>query len=147
MASDNYFPVSFHFKVVFKGVGDSDGDIRFSEVSGLTAEIGTEELLVGGENRFPYSLPIRPKYPTLVCKRAMVTDSKLIGWFKDAVENFSFKPVDVQVYLLDEQHQTLVSWVCVQAYPVKWVISDFKAQENALAVETIELKYQYFRRL
>jgi hypothetical protein len=36
--------------------------------------------------------------------------------------------------------------VFIQAYPVKWVISDLRALENALAVETIELSYQYYRR-
>jgi phage tail-like protein len=147
MPSNNFLPVSFHFKVQFQGVGDPDVDIRFQEVGGLTAEIGTEDLPVGGENRFTYRLPTRPKYGNLILKRALLTDSKLIDWFRQAVENFSFQPADAQVFLLDEQHQTLASWSFVQTYPVKWVISDLRAQENALAVETIELAYQYYRRV
>jgi phage tail-like protein len=141
-----YPPVSFFFKVEFQGVGQGDADLRFQEVSGLTAEIAVEELPVGGENRFTYRLPSRAKYANLILKRGMLNDSGLIDWFKNAVENFSFSPVDVHVFLLNEQHQVNASWVFVQAYPVKWVISDLKALENAVAVETIELAYQYYRR-
>jgi len=141
-----YPPVSFHFKVEFQGIGKKDGDTRFQQVSGLSAEIGIEELPVGGENRFTYRLPSRAKYGNLVLKRGMLNDSGLIDWFKDAIENFSFSPADVHVFLLNEEHQVSASWVFVEAYPVKWVISELKALENALAVETIELAYQYYRR-
>lgn len=141
-----YPPVGFHFKVEFPGVGTADADSRFQEVSGLTAEITTEELVVGGENRFTYRLPVRAKYSNLVLKRGMLKDSGLVGWFRNAVEAFQFKPVDVNVYLLNEKHEVSASWVFIQAYPVKWVVSDFKASENALVIESIELAYQYFRR-
>ena len=140
-----YPPVGFHFEVHFFGIGGDD-DSQFQEVSGLTAEIGVEELTVGGENKFTYRLPSRSKYSNLILKRGMLKDSQLIDWFTDAIENFTFKPVDVSVYLLDENHQVLTSWDFIQAYPVKWSISDFKALENALVVETIELAYQYFKR-
>ena len=140
-----YPPVGFHFKVEFPGVG-SEGDTRFQEVSGLTAEIGTEELQVGGENRFTYRLPTRAKYNNLVLKRGMLKDSNLISWFTNAIENFEFKPSDVNVFLLNEKHEISVSWIFMQAFPVKWVISDLKAQDNSLVIETIELAYQYFRR-
>ena len=143
----NYYPpVSFHFKVEFNGVGKGDSDTRFQEVSGLNAQIGTEEVPVGGENRFTYRLPSRAKFGNLVLKRGMLSDSGLIDWFKHAIEDFDFSPVDVQVSLLNENHETTASWIFLQAYPVKWVISDLKALENALAVETIELAYQYYRR-
>jgi len=143
-----YPPVGFHFKVEFPGVGsrDEDNDTRFQEVSGLTAEITTEELLVGGENRFAYRLPTRAKYGNLILKRGMLKSSQLISWITDAIEHFIFKPLNVSVYLLDEEHNIMSTWVFMQAYPVKWVTSDFKAQDNSLVIETIELVYQYFTR-
>lgn len=140
-----YPPVGFHFEVHFFGIGGED-DSQFQEVSGLTAEIGVEELQVGGENKFTYRLPTRAKYNNLVLKRGMLKDSALIDWFRNAIENFEFKPADLSIHLLDENHQVLTSWDFIQAYPVKWSISDFKALENSLVVETIELAYQYFKR-
>ena len=141
-----YPPVGFHFRVEFPGIGSGDSDTRFQEVSGLTAELGLEELQVGGENRFSYRLRTIAKYSNLVLKRGMLKDSGLISWFTKAIQEFDFKPVDVSVYLLNEQHEISASWVFMQAYPVKWVISDFKAQDNSIVVETIELCYQFFQR-
>ncbi len=146
MASNYYPPVSFFFKVEFQGIGQRDGDTRFQQVSGLGAEIGIEELPVGGENRFAYRLPSRAKYRNLVLKRGMLNDSALVDWFKKAIEDFSFAPADVHVSLLNEDHQVSASWVFVQAYPVKWEVSDLDAMQNAVAVEKIELAYQYYRR-
>ena len=140
-----YPPVGFHFAVRFSGVG-GDGDTDFQEVSGLTAEITVEELTVGGENRFTYRLPNRAKYSNLILKRGMLKDSKLISWLTDAIEHFKFKPADLKVDLLNEDNQVLTSWNFIQAYPVKWAVSDFKAMENSLVVETVELAYQYFVR-
>lgn len=147
MAANSYpynLPVSFHFKVDF-GAG-YDHDVMFQEVGGLTAEIGVEEVAVGGENLFAYRLPTRIKYSNLILKRGMMLDSKLISWFKNAVEQFRFSPTDISVYLLNEQHTPISSWEFIQAYPVKWVISDFNATGNTLVIETIELAYQYFKR-
>ena len=138
-------PVGFHFKVNIAGKG-SENDIRFQEVGGLTAEMSVEELVAGGENMFAYRLPVRAKYNNLVLKRGMIRNSKLIEWFRNAIENFMFEPADVSVHLLNEKNEVLTSWEVVQAYPVKWVISDFNANGNSLVIETIELAYQYFQR-
>ena len=143
-----YPPVGFHFRVEFDGMvsKDDDTEIRFQEVSGLTAEIGTEELQVGGENRFSYRLPTRAKFGNLILKRGMLKNSVLVNWITDAIENFKFKPVNVTVHLLDTEHNPLSTWTFIKAYPVKWVTSDLKAQDNSLVIETIELVYQYFVR-
>ncbi len=140
-----YPPVGFHFKVEFSNAPNKS-DICFQEVGGLTAELGVEQLPVGGENRFTFRLPSKASYQNLVLKRGYLTDSKLIKWIQDAIENFSFKPADITVSLLNEKNEPSASWEFIQAYPVKWVISDFKASENSLVVETIELVYQYFRK-
>ena len=142
-----YPPVGFHFKGEFTLDGVQETDTRFQEVSGLTAELGIEEITEGGENRFLHRLPTRAKYSNLVLKRGMLHDSKLIQWFQDAVESFTFEPVDVLVTLLNENNEPLAGWSFVNAWPVKWTTSDFKAQEGAIVVETIELAYNYFTRV
>lgn len=140
-------PRSFHFSVEFQGVsGLKSNDVKFQDVSGLIAELGVEEIKSGGENRFSHRLPTRARYQNLVLKRGMLTDSGLIKWFTDAVENFSFTPATIVIKLLDPDHQPLQSWTFIKAWPVKWSISEFKANENTVVVEAIELAYQYFRR-
>ena len=141
-------PVGFHFRVEFSLSGMTDRDNRFQEVSGLSAELGSEELQEGGENRFVHRLPTLPKYGNLTLKRGLLTDSGLVQWCRDAIENFSFAPTTVNVTLLNEKHDPLgPTYSFVRAWPVKWAVSDFKAQENGLVVETLELSYQYFTRI
>jgi len=146
-------PAGFHFKVELTGVaGMGDTEQRFQEVSGLSFEIETEILREGGENRFEYKLPKRAKYPNLVLKRGLLPGTAFLDWFKSAMETYftvalyEFKPADISITLLDEADQPLAIWNVKQAYPLKWSVSDFKATDNSLVIETIELAYQYFER-
>ncbi len=139
-----YPPVSFHFKVEFNGISSQDKDVQFQSVSGLSVDIETEEFAEGGENRFKHKFPVRSKFPNLVLKRGMVTDSQLIKWCRDAIESFDFAPVDLTVKLLNENHEPLVTWNVVHAYPIKWDVAELNAEQSKVTIETIELAYNYF---
>lgn len=144
--SRQYPPAGFHFRVEFFLDGASPAaEIQFQEVAGLNKEMTTEEFIEGGENRFVYRFPKGGKYPNLILKRGMVTDSKVMDWVRNAIDHFDFKPVDVTVTLLNPEHQPLVTWNFIKCWPVKWSTSDLKAQENAAVIETLELSYQLFR--
>lgn len=142
-----YPPVAFHFKVDIEGITEGGPDIRFQEVSGINASVGEFTYSEGGENRYIHRLPNRVSYEKLVLKRGMLVGSKLISWFKDAIEAFDFSPKEVVVTLLNPDHEPLEAWSFVSAYPVSWKISSFNAQNNEIVTETIELAFQYFTRL
>ena len=139
-----YPPVAFHFKVEIGLDGLHENDVRFQEVSGLSRELGVEQVAEGGENRFEHRLPARGKFGNLVLKRGLLTESGVISWIRDAIENFEFKPADVLVSLMDEEHNPLASWSFVAAWPVKWSLGAFDAKKNEVVVETLELAYRYF---
>jgi hypothetical protein len=108
--------------VEFQLPGARDGDARFQEVAGLGAELGLEEVVEGGENRFSHRC-------------------------RNGIENFDFAPTTVNVTLLNENHEPLAeTYSFIRAWPVKWSVSDFKAQENGLVIETLELAFNYFTR-
>ena len=93
MANSKYSLVpAFHFKVTFEGIGASDIDTRFSEVSGLSATLNTKELTEAGQNTITYRLPERSVFSNLVLKRGLPSDnsSVLSEWVKDAIYNFDF---------------------------------------------------------
>jgi len=142
----NYYPpVAFHFRVNFdSGATSNEGDARFQSVAGLSVEMETETVKEGGENRFVHTLPVRAKYPNLVLKRGMLTGSELVKWFLENFNNVEVSPADLQVVLLNEEHDPLMTWKIKHAIPVKWNVSDFNAEENKLVVETLELAYQFF---
>lgn len=156
-----YPPVSFFFEVIFLGQSP-DGTVlaqevvetRFQSVTGLSVDMQTETLKEGGENRFEHILPIRTKYDPLVLKRGMVKDSKLVDWFKEALLNFEIQPMDLLVHLLHvkrsdpqqspEGTEPLMSWKVINAWPKKWSVSEFNAEQSAIAIETLEMNYSYF---
>lgn len=145
MASTIYPPVSFHFRVEFQGIpGLKQQDGFFQEVTGLSRELETEQVKSGGENRFTYKLPTRAQYPNLVLKRGLFLDSGLLTWVNDAIYNLDIKPATVLVTLLNDKHEPLQTYQCVNAWPQKWSVADFNAQESRIMVETMELFYQYF---
>jgi phage tail-like protein len=136
----------FHFSVSFIELfqGGAAADLRFLEVSGLSAELITEELAAGGENGFVYKIPVRTKFPNLVLKRGLSqAPSKLTKWAEDAIYNFEIRPITVLVTLLNDMHLPVSAWSFKNAYPVKIAVSDFNAQSNSIAIESIELVYQF----
>ncbi|BAV05981.1 hypothetical protein FLA_1996 [Filimonas lacunae] len=122
------------------------GEGMFQEVSGLNATLGTEELKEGGVNLYTTRLPGRAKYDNLVLKRGLLVGSPLTTWVFDALQNFLIDPQPVQVRLIDEQKKPIVTWSIKNAYPVAIKTDPFRAMDNALAIESLELAYTYFTR-
>jgi phage tail-like protein len=138
-------PVGFHFRVEVLGLTPVADDLRFVEVGGLALEVATEEVPEGGENRFVQRYPGRAKYGDLVLKRGLLKDSEVWSWARLCIEDLDVSPKDVNVTLLNPEHEPLMTWHLVGAYPVKWSVSDLSATANAFVVETLTLAYRHFR--
>lgn len=149
-SSAYYPPPSFYFRLSFSGIS-GQGDAGFQEASGLGADTEVQEVVSGGENRFKYKLPKQTKYGNLVLKRGlMTTKSGLAQWCQDMIFSDLGTPVQpksIMLFLLNADNKPVMTWSFVNAYPVKWRLSDFKSQENALAIETIEFAYNYFKKV
>ncbi|TBO41066.1 phage tail protein [Pedobacter kyonggii] len=141
-------PVGFHFLLQIEGLSyDGVDDIGFTDATGLESSIATEEYKEGGENRFAHKLPTAITYSNLTLKRGLLFNSKAMQWFKECVESFTFSPKDITLILLNDEHQPLQAWNFVNAYPIRWSIEGFNAQQNGLVIESIEFAHQYFRRV
>lgn len=139
-----YPPVGFYFKVEVLDVTPNDLDVRFSEVGGLSVELVTEEMPEGGENRFVQRYPVRAKYADLVLKRGLLKDSAVLDWARGCIEDLQIETKDIDVKLLDENGDPLMTWHVVGAYPTRWSISDLNASANAIVVESMQFAYRYF---
>jgi phage tail-like protein len=86
----------------------------------------------------------------LVLKRGLVADSNLVKWCMDAMLNFDIQPLNLLVilsHISDQKAKTvepLMTWKVINAWPKKWSVSDLDAEKSAIAIETLELNYQYF---
>jgi phage tail-like protein len=142
-----YPPVGFYFKLSITGVSSSL-DFAFQEVSGITSEMGMEEITEGGENRFKYKVPTGTKYGNLIVKRGLVTNnSQLATWCSKTIGSDLSDAITtktINVTLMNQNSQPLMTWNFMNAWPVKWSVSDFKSMEGEIVVESIEFAYTYF---
>ncbi|HEX5793374.1 MAG TPA: phage tail protein [Rheinheimera sp.] len=150
MTEQTQYPLAaFYFRVKFAATGDS-ADTAFQEVSGIGAQLETEEVTEGGENRFVHRLPKTVKYSNLVLKRGIADiNSQLVKWclkvFEQGLDS-AITPMTMMVELLDSAGQPARSWSFVNAWPVSWQVEAFNAAKNEVAIEKLEFSYQYMTR-
>jgi|SRR5690606_20748424 len=135
----------FHFLVTFGISPKLNTDARFQSVDGLKVEVTMETYREGGENRFIHQLPVRNNFSDLVLKRGLTPHSEITAWCGEAIQNFHYKPVNLLISLLNEQHEPAFSWQVINAIPSKLEIAGLDAEQNQIVIETLTLKYQYFK--
>jgi phage tail-like protein len=113
----------------------------FSEFSGLQAEVDVLEWPEGGCNDYIHKLPGRVKFTNVSLKRGVAYTDELWLWFEQVINGkVTRKNVSVVIYSAD--HTEVKRWNFSRAYPVKWVGPAFKASENAISIETLELAHE-----
>ena len=145
MADFSVPAVGFHFTVLFELFPQFPQDIRFQEVSGLSVNIEMDTWEEGGENRFVHSLPKNSKFSDLTLKRGKFLGSGILHWFNNAILNQEYKPTNLMVSLLDENHLPLYNWYVVNALPKSIQVGSFNAMEGSLVIETMTLSYHYYK--
>lgn len=138
-------PVAYSFEVRIPGFSN-EGECSFRDVGGLVVKLGLETINEGGVNDYAHKFPGRAGYNELVFKRGILTGSQFFTWINDAVRNFTFKPKQIYISLIDDQKTPVIRWRVENAFPIGIEIAEFKAMENSLAIETLTVAYDYFVR-
>jgi len=146
----DYPPSAFYFKVVF-GATLGMADTSFQDVSGISSEVTTEDVIEGGENRFVHKLPKGITHSNLELKRGIASmTSPLVVWCRSVMEMDFIVPVMAQpigVYLMNENQIPIRAWTFANAFPVKWEVESFNSTKNEVAIEKIVLSYTYSKRI
>lgn len=123
-----------------------DPDVRFQSVSGLDVQLDTENVKEGGENRFEHVLPGRTKYSDLSLKRGLLlpSQSAVAQWCLDAFQRLEVLPINLTVTLLNENHEPLLEWKVIHAWPKSWKFNELNAEKGEVFIETLELNYNRF---
>ena len=158
-ADYTYQTVGFHFAVSFNNISGFDTiDARFQSVSGLDVKIETETLKEGGENRFEHVMPTRKKYSNLILKRGLLSPeagSQITQWCLNAFQQYDqnganaprrmqIEPINLDIVLLNEKHETMLKWKVIHAWPVSWKFGELNAEKSEVLLETLELNYNRF---
>jgi len=137
-------PLGFRFSVVFLHFGAVPNpiDFIFQKVSGICSTIATHTINEGGQNLYSHRIPERIEYENLVLERGLMVLSPLALEFEAAMTLFKFNPCNVLVILHDNKGIPVSAWFFFSAYPVKWEVSEFNADETEVVIERMELAYQ-----
>jgi phage tail-like protein len=132
------YPITnLKFEVIF----DHKNQANFSEISGLSVEIETEDYHEGGVNDFTHVLPKTVKYQNIVLKRGIINGKEMWDWIKEVMEGV-IKTKTVSILLLNDDDSTACTWEASNAYPVKWSGSELKGTGGEIFMETLELTHR-----
>ncbi len=114
----------------------------FARVRGLNRETRVETFREGGVNDHEHKLATMTAYGNLVLERGLA-DPFLYAWHQAVVEG-QVKRALLTVTLRDERGTDAWSWNVINAFPVKWAVSDFDAASGQVATEAVEFAHHGF---
>lgn len=117
----------------------------FSEVSGLSAELETEEYEEGGINGYTHTFPKRFSYSNLTLKQGLVDEEKLWGWVRQAILGKAERK-NGRIIMIDNTGTKARGWEFLSGYPVRWEGPNLVADQNAVAMETLEIAHEGIRK-
>jgi phage tail-like protein len=142
MSAKNYPLPKFHFQVDWGGTR-----LGFTEVSGLDFETEVIEYREG--NSPTYNKTKQPgltKFSNIVLKRGVfLGDFEFFELWRKTVffqEGKELFRRDVGIRLLNEEHQPIITWVALRAWPCKVEYAPLKADANEVLIETMELVHE-----
>lgn len=129
--------LNFRFRIEINGILEGG----CNEFSGVQATTQTEDFREGGENRFVHKFVKETTFDNLVLKKGLGDSDALYRWHRDVVAG-KVERRTVTIYLLKEKSDDIaLAWSFKDAYPVKWTGPDFKAGDNAVAFESLEMAH------
>ena len=133
--------VNFHFIVEWGGT-----KIGFSEVSGLIVEQEVLEYREGASPEYTtIKVPGMKKYSNIILKRgSFQEDNEFYDWF-NTVQLSSVERRDINISLLNENHEPIITWKIANAWPVSLKYSDLNSEKSEILIESLEIAHEGFR--
>ena len=134
------YPIpKFHFSVEWA----PGTRIGFTEVTGLTMESDVIEYREGSSPEFhKIKQPGLKKLSPLTLKRGVFQGDIEFNDWMDTISMNTVERRDVTIKLLNENHEPIITWQVLNAWPTKVQSSDLKADGNEVAIETMELAHE-----
>ena len=129
--------LSRRFHVEIQGIQQA----IFTECSGLQVESEVLRVQEGGRNNFVHILPGPLKVANVTLKWGITDSRELWDWFKELV-NGRIERKNVHIITYDQEGTEKIRWTLRNAIPIKWVGPNFRAEENAVGIESLELAHE-----
>jgi phage tail-like protein len=129
---------SFNFLLEIDGIVKAG----FSEVTGLNAESNVIEYREGDEGITARKLSGLNKFGNVTLKRGVSLDVDMFSWHKDVMDGDIKRVTSMSIVLRDEKQTEAVRWNLLNAWPVKWMGPDLKANASEIAIEALEITHE-----
>ncbi len=147
MATKGDYPLpKFHFQVEW----GENLKIGFTEASGLDFETEVIEYREGNSKKYNKSKqPGLTKFANITLKRGTFEGN--FEYYKEWRKTYLFQEGNktgsqyrrtVTLKLLNENHEAIITWKLLNAWPSKIQSTDLKADANEVAIETMELVHE-----
>jgi conserved hypothetical phage tail region protein len=120
-----------------------DAEFIFQEAAGLSAE--TQVIEYRGGSNPAYStvkMPGIKKFSNITLKKGIFKGDKNLWNKYNLIKMNTIKRSLVVISLLDESQNVSMSWQLANAFPVKINVTEMKADENEIAIESMELAHE-----
>jgi phage tail-like protein len=105
--------------------------------------VKVEEVREGGENDFVHRLPGRVEFSNLTLRRGYAQTHEFFEWFRAVFDEGRVQRRTVTVSLMNRDASgPIMQWAFRDAFPSKWSGPSFKAAENAIALESLEIAHR-----
>lgn len=134
----------FRFKVSFYTGSGEDAGIGgfFSECTGIEASMEPKVVAEGGRNFGPVQLPGKVTFSTVVLKRGVLAGGALWSWFREVGCGDYRRRCQVEISLLDENSEPVLTWLFRNALPVKFRGGEFNAQKSEVGIEELHFVHE-----
>ena len=125
----------------------------FQKVSGLKMETEVVEYREGGDNLTVSKSPGLTSFEPITLERGMSEDGDMWAWASKIfdVNSMSHEEVryraNVKIKLRGRNGQVVRAWEIPNAWVSSYEVGEFDAMGNEVAIETIELQHEGFRKI
>ncbi|MBC7812094.1 MAG: phage tail protein [Burkholderiales bacterium] len=144
LASSLYdFNTTFRFLVIVDGINSG----AFTEFQLPTLTVETQDIKEGGQNAYVHKLPVRTTPGTVTLKHGVLYGSELFAWYMQVMRGEmadATRQVVVAMFDISVDQEPIMIWGFFRAYPIKWSGPALKADDRAVAIETIEFVHHGF---
>jgi phage tail-like protein len=114
----------------------SAGTAFFKTISGLGFSADAQDVVEGGITTFTRKVIQPRKWNNIKLAQGFTGDMTLWNW------RMNPSRVNLTIYALGPDMQTICSWDVINAYPIKWDGPELDASKSELAIETIEIVHE-----
>ena len=135
---------SFRYRIEIGGIQQAG----FSECTFGDTSTEAVEYREGTDIPHPRKLSGQTKYGNVTLKWGITDNLELYDWYKTVIETGALgKRQNISIILIDEAGSDKARWDLEEAWPIKYDPTDFNASGNDVAIETLEIVTESYRRV